>query len=78
LNRNKGDKKIRDKNIGGIGGLRVGSEVDRMGLNSTPLLWPNPMRPALVGKLIKRTGGCSAQTEGSEACKSEGWQVCPS
>jgi len=42
------------RNIGGFGGLGVGSEVkDRTGLNSTPLLWLNPMRPALVGKLIK-------------------------
>ena len=46
---------IRGKDIRSIRGLRVGSEVkDGTGLNSTPLLQPNLMRPALVGKLIKR------------------------
>ena len=66
---NRGDKKITGsegdkksekdrseeiRNIGGFGGLGVGSEVkDGTGLNSTPLLQLNPMRPALVGKLIK-------------------------
>jgi len=48
-------EQIRDKRYRSIGGLGVGSEVkDGMGLNSTPLLWLNPMRPALVGKQIKQ------------------------
>jgi len=40
VNRNKGDKKIRDKNIGGIGGLGVGLEVkDGTGLNTRSGTW---------------------------------------
>jgi len=29
---------------------------DGMGLNSTPLLQPNPMRPALVGNWLSESG----------------------
>jgi len=29
---------------------------DGTGLNSTPLLWPNPMRQTLVGKLLSESG----------------------
>jgi len=78
-NRTREDKgwivMIRD--IGSLGGLGVGSEVKgRTGLNSTPLLRLNPMRPALVGKLIKRvqiSGEVGAGREGeTEERKGEG------